>query len=108
VLAGLFRAGLAGAERETMNAGAKPVEVVPPPDHCRRSEGDRAAKYGAAQTGPHAAPAPWICNCLFRGPGRGFACLFAKLPAQLPSLPQLGNALLLAGVGLLRVVVSVA
>jgi hypothetical protein len=69
-----------------MNAGAKPVEVVPPPDHCRRPEGDRAAKYGAAQTGltlprPHG-------SAIVSSEGRAGA-----LPACLPNcLPNCHNS----------------
>ncbi len=102
MLAGLPRAGLAGAERETMNAGAKPVEVVPPPDHCRRPEGDRAAKYGAAQTGltlprPHG-------SAIVSSEGRAGA-----LPACLPNcLPNCHNSehAAVAGVGFLHEVAN--
>jgi hypothetical protein len=53
-----------------------------PPEATRRCGRRWLAKCGAVQTGPRAAPAPWIRNF---PEGRGFACVLAQRPAQLSS-----------------------
>src|SRR6266446_5339529 len=62
----------------------------------RRSGRRWLAKCGAAQTGPRAAPA-----LLWHYEGRGFACLLAQLPIQLPSCRRSERAAA-TGIGFLR------